>query len=73
MARAVQNTVALGVPVERAVEMAATVPADALGLTDRGRIAPGMRADLVALDPSSLVVRAVWLGGEPAIGSVEPG
>ena len=73
MARAVQNTVGLGVPVERAVEMAATIPADALGLTDRGRIAPGMRADLVALDPSSLVVRAVWLGGEPAIGSVEPG
>ena len=73
MARAVQNTVGLGVPVERAVEMAATIPAGALGLTDRGRIAPGMRADLVALDPSSVVVRAVWLGGEPAIGSVEPG
>jgi hypothetical protein len=32
-----------------------------------------MRADVVALDPSSLVVRAVWLGGEPVIGSVEPG
>jgi N-acetylglucosamine-6-phosphate deacetylase len=73
MARAVQNTVGLGVPVERAVEMAATIPAHALGFTDRGRIAPGMRADLVALDPSSLVVRAVWLGGEPVIGSVEPG
>jgi N-acetylglucosamine-6-phosphate deacetylase len=73
MARAVQNTVALGVPVERAVEMAATIPADALGVTDRGRIAPGMRADLVALDPSSLVVRAVWLGGEPVVGSLAPG
>jgi alpha-D-ribose 1-methylphosphonate 5-triphosphate diphosphatase PhnM len=53
--------------------MAATIPADALGLNDRGRIAPGMRADLVALDPSSLAVRAVWLGGEPVIGSVELG
>jgi N-acetylglucosamine-6-phosphate deacetylase len=73
MARAVQNTVGLGVPVERAVEMAATIPADALGLPDCGRIAPGMRADLVALDPSSLTVRAVWLGGELVIGSVEPG
>jgi N-acetylglucosamine-6-phosphate deacetylase len=73
MAHAVQNTVGLGIPVERAVEMAATIPADALGLTDRGRIAPGMRADLVALDPSSLVVRAVWLGGEPVVGSLEPG
>jgi alpha-D-ribose 1-methylphosphonate 5-triphosphate diphosphatase PhnM len=45
--------------------MAATIPADAVGLPDRGRIAPGMRADLVALDSSSLTVRAVWLGGEP--------
>jgi alpha-D-ribose 1-methylphosphonate 5-triphosphate diphosphatase PhnM len=42
-----------------------------LGLTDRGRIAPGMRADLVALDPESLGVRAVWLGGELAVGSAE--
>jgi N-acetylglucosamine-6-phosphate deacetylase len=67
MERAVRNTVGLGVPVERAVEMASTIPAGALGLTDRGRLAPGMRADLVALDPDSLAVRAVWLGGEPAI------
>ena len=73
MGRAVQNTVGLGFPVERAVEMAATIPAEALGLTDRGRIGPGMRADLVALDPGSLVVRAVWLAGEPVVGSLEPG
>ena len=72
MARAVKNTVGLGMPITRAVEMAATIPAGAVGLTDRGRIAPGMRADLVALDPSSLAVRAVWLSGEPVIGSVEP-
>ena len=71
MQRAVHNTVGLGVPVERAVEMATTIPADVLGLTDRGRIAPGMRADLVALDPESLGVRAVWLGGELAVGSAE--
>jgi N-acetylglucosamine-6-phosphate deacetylase len=73
MARAVQNTVGLGIHIERAVEMAATIPVDALGLSDRGRIAPGMRADLVALDPNSLAVRAVWLSGEPVIGPVEPG
>ena len=71
MQRAVHNTVRLGTPVERAVEMATTIPADALGLTDRGRIAPGMRADLVALDPESLAVRAVWLGGELAVGPAE--
>ena len=32
---------------------------------DRGRIAPGARADLVALDPQSLAVQAVWLAGMP--------
>jgi N-acetylglucosamine-6-phosphate deacetylase len=69
--QAVRNTVGLGIPVERAVEMAATIPADALGLTDRGRIAPGMRADLVALDADSLAVRAVWLGGKLVVGSPE--
>jgi N-acetylglucosamine-6-phosphate deacetylase len=63
---AARNIVGLGVPVERAVEMASTIPAGALGLTDRGRIATGMRADLVALDPDSLAVREVWLAGERA-------
>jgi N-acetylglucosamine-6-phosphate deacetylase len=71
MQHAVQNTVGLGFPVERAVEMATTTAADVLGLADRGRIAPGMRADLVALDPESLAVRAVWLGGELVVGSAE--
>jgi N-acetylglucosamine-6-phosphate deacetylase len=71
MRQAVHNAVGLGIPVERAVEMATTIPADALGLTDRGRIAPGMRADLVALDPESLAVRAVWLGGDLVVGSAE--
>jgi N-acetylglucosamine-6-phosphate deacetylase len=70
MDRAVRNVVDLGVPVERAVEMAATIPAASLGLTDRGRITPGARADLVALDPDSLAVRAVWLAGELAAGSI---
>jgi N-acetylglucosamine-6-phosphate deacetylase len=73
MDRAARNIVGLGVPVERAVEMASTIPAGALGLTERGRIATGMRADLVALDPDSLAVRGVWLAGEPVIGSLEPG
>jgi N-acetylglucosamine-6-phosphate deacetylase len=72
MDRAVRNVVEFGVPVERAVEMATTVPADALGLRDRGRILPGARADLVALDPASLAVRAVWLAGDLATGSADP-
>ncbi len=69
MDTALRNVVGLDIPVERAVEMASTIPAGALGLSDRGRIAPGARADLVALDPDSLSVRAVWLAGEPVFGS----
>ena len=68
MDAAVRNTVGLGLPVERAVEMAATVPARAVGLADRGHIAAGARADLVAIDPDSLTVRGVWLGGEQVVG-----
>lgn len=44
-------------------------PAAASGLTDRGRIAPGLRADLVLLDWSdgSLpAVRGTWVAGRPA-------
>jgi N-acetylglucosamine-6-phosphate deacetylase len=71
MDQAVRNIVGLGVPVERALEMAATIPAQALGLTDRGRIAPGARADLVALDRGSLEVRAVWVAGVLAAGAAK--
>lgn len=54
-----------GVPLEQAVASAATVPAEVLGLQDRGRIAPGRRADLVALD-AELAVTTTWVGGEVA-------
>lgn len=60
---AVQNCVRIGVGVDRAVEMASTIPAELLGLDDRGTIAVGKRADLVALDPSDHSVRAVWKDG----------
>jgi N-acetylglucosamine-6-phosphate deacetylase len=70
---AVRNAVGLGVPVERALEMASAIPADVLGLHDRGRLAAGTRADLVAFDPRSLDVRAVWLGGELVFGAVDDG
>jgi N-acetylglucosamine-6-phosphate deacetylase len=67
---AVRNVVGLGVPVERAVETASTIPAEVLGRADRGRLAPGRRADIVAFDPRSLAVRAVWIGGELALGTL---
>lgn len=39
-------------------------PAAAAGLTDRGRIAPGLQADLVLVEPTPRPrVRAVWVGG----------
>ena len=43
-------------PLERAVEMLTQRNALYLGLTDRGVIAPGMRADLNAIDPAQLSV-----------------
>jgi N-acetylglucosamine-6-phosphate deacetylase len=46
-----------------AVRAAATTPADLLGLTDRGRIEPGARADLVSLNPD-LSVECTWVAGE---------
>ena len=63
MAEAVANLVRLtGCDRSIALRMATATPADAAGFTDRGRIAPGMRADLVALD-AHLNVIDVWQGG----------
>jgi N-acetylglucosamine-6-phosphate deacetylase len=45
-----------------AVSMATSTPADALGLADRGRVEPGMRADLVLLDADARI-RGVMRGG----------
>ncbi len=63
MADAVRNVASLGLPPARTVRYATGNPARVLGLTDRGRIAPGARADLVALDPATLAVRSVWTAG----------
>lgn len=64
MATAVRNAVQLlGLPLDEAARMASTYPADFLGLGEsRGRIAPGYRADLVALDDEYRVQRS-WIGG----------
>ncbi len=51
-----------GVPLADAVVAASTTPAALLGLEDRGRIAPGQRADLVVLD-DDLQLGGVWIGG----------
>ena len=64
MAQAVRNCVAhVGIPLTDALAMAAAYPADFLGVSwERGRLAPGLRADLVWLD-DDLRVRATWIGG----------
>jgi N-acetylglucosamine-6-phosphate deacetylase len=65
MANAVRHVAALGVSPAATIRCATGNPARAIGATEHGRVAPGCRADLVALDPVTLEVRAVWLGGVP--------
>jgi N-acetylglucosamine-6-phosphate deacetylase len=61
---AVRNLVeACGIPLVDAVRAATETPAALVRRTDRGRLAPGCLADLVALTPQ-LAVEAVWVGGE---------
>jgi len=70
MASAVRIAVRLlKIPLEEALPMASTNPAAFLGLDDRlGRIAPGWRADLVALDPGTVEVQATWVAGRRSPG-----
>ena len=62
--RELGNVVAAGIPLVAAVKAAAGNPAALLGLEDRGRIAVGLRADLVELDAASLAVRRVMRAGD---------
>jgi N-acetylglucosamine-6-phosphate deacetylase len=59
---AVRNLVDAGATLPRAVAAASRNPLAMLGVTDRGRIAEGQRADLGVLD-DSLSVRRVMRGG----------
>jgi N-acetylglucosamine-6-phosphate deacetylase len=65
MASAVRNAVKmLGLDLAEASRMASRYPAEFLGLgAQMGRIAPGLRADLVLLD-DALNVLETWIGGE---------
>jgi len=64
MAGAVRHAVAaVGIPLAEALRMASEYPATFLGIAhERGRIAPGLAADLVLLD-GGLRVRATWIAG----------
>ncbi len=49
-------------------------PARIAGLGDRGRLEPGLRADVIAVDPrgAAPVVRQTWIAGQPAFGFAAP-
>ncbi len=68
LARAVQLAVTqVGIPLADGLRMATRTPADAVGLHDRGRIAPGSRADFVILD-DALALHGVWRDGLSLLG-----
>ena len=53
-----------------AIGLVTSGPARIAKLEDRGRIAPGLRADLVAIEPrgSYPLVRQTWVAGKPVLG-----
>jgi N-acetylglucosamine-6-phosphate deacetylase len=68
MASAVRNCVHLcDIPLPDALCFASTNPAEFLGLGGTlGRLAPGMRADIVALDPQRIEILGCWVAGANA-------
>jgi N-acetylglucosamine-6-phosphate deacetylase len=65
MASAVRNCVTLlDASLEEALRFASWNPANFIGFGHMlGRIAPGYRADMVAIDPASLAVLGTWVAG----------
>jgi N-acetylglucosamine-6-phosphate deacetylase len=66
MASAVRNCVnLLQVPLEDALGFASRNPAEFIGVGDRlGKLDPGYRADMVAIDPQTISVLATWVAGQ---------
>lgn len=48
------------ISLPKAVRHLTTTPARRLGLTDRGKIAPGYKADLVIFDPAEIKANATY-------------
>ena len=59
-----RTLISAGLPPVEAVRMATLNPAEHYGLTNRGALAPGRRADIVVTrDLTTLSVDEVWVGG----------
>lgn len=56
MNKALEKTVACGIPLHEAIYMASQTPAAILSLTNKGKLAPGSDADLVLLNDEFQVV-----------------
>ena len=62
MDQALRNLLRLGLPLAEAARRCSTLPADHLGLADRGRLVPGAAADLVVLDPRGMIQAVIAEG-----------
>jgi len=65
---ALRNLVHLGLPLEQAARRCATLPADYLGIEDRGRLVVGAVADVVVVDRKGRL-EAVLAEGRPVGGA----
>jgi N-acetylglucosamine-6-phosphate deacetylase len=63
MHEALRNLVRVGLPLAEASRRCSQLPADYLGMADRGRLAPGCSADLLVLD-EDLALQQVLVEGE---------
>ncbi|MFQ1701121.1 N-acetylglucosamine-6-phosphate deacetylase [Loktanella agnita] len=57
----------LGLPLETALQLASTAPAQALGISDRGHLHPGAHADFFCLTPD-IRAAGTWIGGQQITG-----
>ncbi|MDN7352208.1 N-acetylglucosamine-6-phosphate deacetylase [Acetobacter senegalensis] len=60
---ALRNALKTGTPLVKTSALLSSNPARYLGLTDRGTLEEGKRADYVVMD-SSFMVQEVWVGGQ---------
>ena len=63
--RCIRKAIACGVVPELAIRVATLSAAERFGLTDRGSLAPGCRADFCVIDdPETFIVRQVFVAGK---------